>query len=83
MFRSDQMDSPPVPVAVGSPACARKSFETKHNLNIQNMQRIVRRTIEKCVEVVVIHLTQFEEVLASSRTDVNLKVDDYVTERGL
>lgn len=24
----DQMDSPPVPVAVGSPACAKKSFDT-------------------------------------------------------
>jgi hypothetical protein len=24
----DQMDSPPVPVAEGSPACAKKSFDT-------------------------------------------------------
>jgi hypothetical protein len=28
----DQMDSPPVPVAVGSPACARKSFDTENNV---------------------------------------------------
>ena len=26
--KSEKMDSPPVPVAVGSPACARKSFDT-------------------------------------------------------
>lgn len=32
LFSRDQIDSPPVPVAVGSPAWAKKSFDTSKPL---------------------------------------------------
>ena len=52
----DQMDSPPVPVAVGSPACAKKSFDTTHSghVRVVLVRGKERSTIEECVEVIVI-----------------------------
>jgi hypothetical protein len=36
------------------------------------------RTIEECIQIIVVHLTKFQEVLASFRTLLHLKVDDEV-----
>jgi len=55
----DQIDSPPVPVAVGSPACARKSFETMEPkwLDRAGGEKMGReRTIEEGIEVIIVDL---------------------------
>lgn len=36
------------------------------------------RTIEKSIQIIVVHLSKFQEVLACLRTLINLKVDDEV-----
>ena len=58
----DQIDSPPVPVAVGSPACAKKSFDTVYNANVSENDSFVfiykkkkGTTVKECVEVVVVY----------------------------
>ena len=64
----DQIDSPPVPVAVGSPVWARKSFDTKTTRSQLAVEHLLRRlTIEECIEVVIIYFAEFEEVLAHPR----------------
>jgi hypothetical protein len=55
----DQIDSPPVPVAVGSPACARKSFETagpKWLDRAEGEKMGITRTIEEGIEVIIVDL---------------------------
>lgn len=79
----DQIDSPPVPVAVGSPACARKSFETMEpkRLDKADSEKVDReQTIEEGIKVIIVDLAKFEEVLASFWTCLDLEIDDYVTE---
>ena len=41
-----------------------------------------RLTIEKGVEIVIIHFTQFEEVFASFWTFFNFEINDKITDRG-
>ena len=43
----------------------------------------MRRTVEECVEGVVLDLAEFEEVLACSGTSLHLEVDDQLPEGGL
>jgi hypothetical protein len=38
-------------------------------------------TIEKCIEIVIIHFTQFEEVLAGLWAGVDFEVNNYIPER--
>jgi hypothetical protein len=69
--------SPPVPVAVGSPVWAIKSFDT---VNVSAGSSGSQLTIEKGVERVVFHFTQLEKVLTCPGTQVDLEVDDNVAE---
>jgi hypothetical protein len=41
----------------------------------------VKRTVEESIKVVVIEFAQFDKVLTKLGTCVDLKIDDYVTER--
>ena len=41
----------------------------------------VKRTVEESIKVVVIDFTQFHKVLTKLGTCIDLKIDDYVTER--
>lgn len=41
------------------------------------------RTIEERIEVVVVHFTQFKEILASFWTCLYLEVDHYIPQRSL
>ena len=88
VFSSAQTDCPPVPVAVGSPVCARKSFDTMGGKqwigwNIRTGCKKSLITIEKSVEIVIIDFTQLEKVLASFGAGFNFEVDDYIAKRSL
>lgn len=58
--RYDQTDSPPVPVAVGSPAWAKKSFETGTNrcvlVPLCEYAMGILHTVEEGVQIKVIDL---------------------------
>ena len=41
------------------------------------------RTIEKRVEIVIVHLAEFDKVFAELRTGLDLQIDDDVAERRL
>ena len=57
-------------------------IETSNLSNHENKTgKLYELTIEKCVEVVVIHLAQFEKVFTGPRAELCLEVDDNVTQR--
>jgi hypothetical protein len=62
-----QIDSPPVPVAEGSPTWARKSLETNGDggIRLDPHETVVTvLTIEEGVEIVVIDFAEFEKIFA-------------------
>lgn len=80
-YRYDARDSPPVPVAVGSPVCAIKSLDTKGQWGgMGQVSRFTIRTIEEGVEAIVLDLAQLKKVFARARTPLDLEVNDEVAE---
>jgi hypothetical protein len=82
VLNKDHIDSPPVPVAVGSPVCARKSFDTISKVisTLRGYTLEERRTIKKCIKVIEVHLTQLQKVFTCFGAGVDFEIDDYVAE---
>ena len=80
------MDSPPIPVADGSPTWARKSLETKGNDSVRfnpHEAGAVTRTIEEGIEIVVVDFAEFEKVFACFWASIYLEINDNVAQRCL
>jgi len=80
------MDSPPIPVAEGSPTWARKSLETKNYDNVRfNFRGAVTTifTIEEGVEIIVVDLAEFEKVFACFWAGIHFEINDNVSQRRL
>ena len=43
------------------------------------MMKLAKQTVEKSIKVVVVYLAEFEKILASFWTCLDLEIDDYVT----
>jgi hypothetical protein len=89
-WRYEASDSPPVPVAVGSPVWAIKSFETVGQVLFNGREeRDARKrergktsglTVEECVEGVVFDFAEFEKVFTRLGTSIDFEIDNDVPE---
>lgn len=58
-------------MAVGSPVCAIKSFDTVHQIETRELL-----TIKEGIESVIFYLAEFEKVFARSWTFLYLQIND-------